>query len=160
MWLCDLSGNTMQAGCEFTNCEGTDDHSLFPIENYDAILFHGNSLGSGFKVGGYHSFWYSLTHLWLTGSAQKVFETALHLLQSWSNHSCTTLLVRINASEMLVAPRISEYSLKFIKLEIWKILEFWIFWNIWKILEHLKNLEQFIKFEICLENSGKFFGKF
>ena len=57
----------------------------------------------------------------------------------------------IKASEMLVAPRISEFFLKF--------------WNIWKILEHLEKFLEFGKFRKFLENSGsfenvKFFGNF
>ena len=47
------------------------------------------------------------------------------------------ITLSIKASEMLVAPRISEYFLKFKKLKIWKI---------WKILENLENLENFGKF--------------
>ena len=41
--------------------------------------------------------------------------------------------LQIKTSEMLVAPRISEYFLKFWKFKNLKILK------IWKILEHLKN---------------------
>ena len=45
---------------------------------------------------------------------------------------------------MLVAPRISEYFLKFKNLEI---LEIWTILEHWKILEQLENLEKFLKFD-------------
>ena len=44
----------VQAGCEFTNCLGTNDESLFPVETYDAIIFHGRDMDSNLKVG-FHS---------------------------------------------------------------------------------------------------------
>ena len=47
---------------------------------------------------------------------------------------------QIKASEMLVAPRISEYFLKLKKIENLKFLK------VWKILEHLKKLKPFGKF--------------
>ena len=52
MNICGIKiGDSLQVGCEFTNCVGTDNQSLLPVETYHALVFHGNSLGSGFKVG-------------------------------------------------------------------------------------------------------------
>ena len=39
-----------QAGCEFTNCLGTSNQSLFPVETYHAILFHGRDMDNDLKV--------------------------------------------------------------------------------------------------------------
>jgi len=39
-----------KVGCEFTNCEGTSNRSLFPIETYHAIVFHGRNMDSNSKV--------------------------------------------------------------------------------------------------------------
>ena len=56
------------------------------------------------------------------------------------------IIDEIKASEMLVAPWISEYFLKFKNLEIRKFGKFGKFWNIWKILEHLEKFRTFGKF--------------
>ena len=39
-----------QAGCEFSNCFGTHDRSLFPVEDFDAVIFHGRNMDNDLNV--------------------------------------------------------------------------------------------------------------